>query len=50
LDLAESPALAPPAQPPQRAELDRLYRRYSAGMGAFNVLLLVALYLMVFRP
>lgn len=50
LDLAQSPAVAPPARPPHRAELDRLYRRLSGGMGAFNILLLVALYLMVFKP
>jgi hypothetical protein len=50
LELAEAPAIAPPARPPQLAELDRLYRRIGAGMGIFNVLLLGALYLMVFKP
>jgi hypothetical protein len=42
--------MAPPARPPQLAELDGLYRRIGAGMGIFNVLLLGAVYLMVFRP
>jgi hypothetical protein len=50
LELAQTPALAPPQRPPQMAEMDRLYRRIGAGMGAFNVLLLGALYLMVFKP
>jgi len=50
LELAQTPAMAPPARPPQLAELDRLYRRIGAGMGVFNVLLLGALYLMVFKP
>ena len=40
LELAQTPAMAPPARPPQLAELDRLYRRIGAGMGIFNVLLL----------
>jgi hypothetical protein len=30
--------------------MDRLYGRIGRGMGAFNVLLLGALYLMVFKP
>ena len=50
LELAQTPALAPPARPPQLAELDRLRQRVGAGMGTFNVLLLAALYLMVFKP
>jgi hypothetical protein len=50
LELAQAPAVAPPSSPPQAAELDRLYRRVGAGAGLFNVLLLAALYLMVFRP
>ncbi len=50
LELAQTPAMAPPARPPQVAELDHLYRRIGAGMGLFNVLLLGALYLMVFKP
>ena len=50
LELAQTPAMAPPARPPQLAELDRLYRRIGAGMGVFNVLLLGVLYLMVFKP
>jgi hypothetical protein len=50
LELAETPAMAPPQRPPQMAEMDRLYGRIGVGMGAFNVLLLGALYLMVFKP
>ena len=50
LELAETPAMAPPQRPPQMAEMDQLYRRIGIGMGAFNVLLLGALYLMVFKP
>ena len=50
LELAEAPAMAPPQRPPQMAEMDQLYRRIGIGMGAFNVLLLGALYLMVFQP
>lgn len=50
LELAETPAMAPPARPPQLEEMDSLYRRIGAGMGGFNVLLLAALYLMIFRP
>jgi hypothetical protein len=50
LELAETPAMAPPQRPPQMAEMDRLYGRIGAGMGAFNVLLIGALYLMVFKP
>jgi hypothetical protein len=50
LELAQTPAMAPPARPPQLAELDRLYRRIGAGTGIFNVLLLGAIYLMVFKP
>jgi hypothetical protein len=50
LELAETPAMAPPRRPPQMAEMDQLYRRIGIGMGAFNVLLLGALYLMVFKP
>jgi hypothetical protein len=50
LELAQIPAMAPPKRPPQLAELDRLYRRIGAGMGIFNVALIGALYLMVFRP
>ncbi len=40
----------PHPRPPQMAEMDQLYRRIGIGMGAFNVLLLGALYLMVFKP
>lgn len=50
LELAQAPSLKPPARPPQRAEMDSLYRRVGAGMAVFNVLLLGALYLMVFKP
>ena len=50
LELAQTPAMAPPERPPQMAEMDRLYGRIGVGMGAFNVLLLGALYLMVFKP
>ncbi len=50
LELAQMPAMAPPKRPPQLAELDRLYRRIGAGMGIFNLALIGALYLMVFRP
>ena len=50
LELAQTPAMPPPKRPPQLAELDRLYRRIGAGMGIFNVCLIGALYLMVFRP
>lgn len=50
LELAQTEPVPPPARPPQLAELDRLYRRLGAGMGLFNVLLLAALYLMVFKP
>jgi hypothetical protein len=50
LELAEMPSVAPPERPPQLAELDGLHRRIGAGMGIFNVLLVGALYLMVFKP
>ena len=50
LELAQMPAMAPPKRPPQLAELERLYRRIGIGMGVFNVALLCALYLMVFKP
>ena len=50
LELAQTPPLAPPQRPPQMAEMDQLYRRIGAGMGIFNLLLLGALYLMVFKP
>jgi hypothetical protein len=50
LELAAMPFVTPPDRPPQLAELDSLYRRMGAGMGAFNVSLLVALYLMTFKP
>lgn len=50
LELAQMPPMAPPKRPAQFAELDRLYRRIGAGMGIFNVALLGALYLMVFKP
>ena len=50
LELAQAPAMKPPGRPPQRAEMDSLYRRIGAGMGVFNLLLLGALYLMVFKP
>jgi hypothetical protein len=50
LELAQMPAIAPPNRPPQFATLDSLYRRIGIGMGIFNVALLCALYLMVFKP
>jgi len=50
LELSQLPAMAPPARPPQMAEMDGLQRRIGAGMGVFNLCLLGALYLMVFRP
>jgi putative copper export protein len=50
LELAQTPAMAPPARPPQLAEMDRLYGRVALGIGIFNVLLMGALYLMVFKP
>jgi uncharacterized membrane protein len=50
LELASAPAVAPPNRPPQMDLLDQLQRRISVGWGVFNLLLLVALYLMVFRP
>ncbi|HXW79249.1 MAG TPA: hypothetical protein VEJ84_07100 [Acidimicrobiales bacterium] len=50
LELAQTPPMAPPARPPQLAEMDRLYSRVAIGTGVFNVLLLGALYLMVFKP
>jgi uncharacterized membrane protein len=50
LELAQMPAVAPPARPPQLARLEALNRRIGAGMGIFNVALLGALYLMVFKP
>jgi hypothetical protein len=50
LELAQMPAVAPPKRPPQLGELDGLYRRVGVGMGIFNVCLIGALYLMVFRP
>jgi len=50
LALANVPGMKPPARPPQLDELDRLQRRVGAGMGLFNLCLLGALYLMVFKP
>ena len=50
LELAQAPAVAPPGRPPQLALLDGLYRRIAAGMGIFNLLLVAAIYLMVFQP
>ncbi|HTW07932.1 MAG TPA: hypothetical protein VME46_10495 [Acidimicrobiales bacterium] len=50
LELARAPAVPPPARPPQLAQIDLVQKRIGAGMGIFNVLLLVALYLMVFKP
>lgn len=50
LELAELPAVAPPARPPQLAELEALNGRIGLATGGLNVLLVVALYLMVFRP
>lgn len=50
LELAQVPPMKPPARPPQFAQLDSLHRRISAGTGLFNVLLIGALYLMVFKP
>jgi hypothetical protein len=50
LELAQLPAMAPPARPPQIAEMDGLRRRIGAAMGLFNLCLLGALYLMVFKP
>jgi hypothetical protein len=50
LELAQVSPMKPPARPPQFAQLDSLRRRISAGTGLFNVLLIGALYLMVFKP
>ena len=50
IDLAQLPGVAPPARPPHFERLERLQRRVGAGMGAFNLCLLAALYLMVFKP
>lgn len=50
LELAQAPPVPPPQRPPQLALLDSLNRRVGAGMGLFNVMLLGALYLMVFKP
>jgi hypothetical protein len=50
LELAQMPPVAPPARPPQLAQLDDLYTRVAVGAGMFNVGLLGALYLMVFKP
>lgn len=50
LELAETPSMPPPARPPQLAEMDGLARRIGIGAGAFNVLLVGSLYLMVFKP
>lgn len=50
LELAQVPPVKPPARPPQLAQLDSLHRRISGGTGLVNVLLLGALYLMVFKP
>jgi hypothetical protein len=50
LKLAQSPGTPPPARPPEIAQLEGLQRRIGAGMGIFNICLLGALYLMVFKP
>lgn len=45
-------ATASPGQgrPPEVAELDRLERRIGAGWGVFNIVVVVVVYLMVFKP
>lgn len=48
--LAAATRTAPQAQAPDVAELARLDRQIGAGWGVFNILVLAALYLMVFRP
>ena len=50
LALAQEEPVPPPNRPPQVQVLESLNRRVAAGMGVFNVLLLAALYLMVFQP
>jgi hypothetical protein len=50
VELAQMPGTPPPGRPPQLAELDRLRHRVGLGTGLFNILLLGALYLMVFKP
>jgi hypothetical protein len=50
VELAATPPVAPPARPPQLVEMDGLSRRIGVGSAAFNILLIGALYLMVFKP
>jgi hypothetical protein len=50
LELAKMPGTPPPRRPPQLAQLEGLTRRIGAATGVFNVLLLGALYLMVYKP
>ncbi|HTV12769.1 MAG TPA: hypothetical protein VME20_13020 [Acidimicrobiales bacterium] len=50
VELANLPGMKPPARPPQLDELGALRRRVGLGMGLFNLCLLGALYLMVFKP
>jgi hypothetical protein len=50
LELARQPSLPPPGRPPQMDELDSLARRIAIGSGAFNVLLLAAIVVMVIKP
>ena len=50
LSLAQEAPVAPPNRPPQMQVLESLNRRVAAGMGVFNLLLVAALYLMVFKP
>lgn len=50
LELAHMPGTPPPGQPPQLLELQKLRRRIGAGIGLFNICLLGALFLMVYKP
>jgi hypothetical protein len=50
LELAKMPGTPPPRRPPQLAQLEGLTKRIGAATGAFNLLLLGALYLMVYKP
>ncbi|HET9060473.1 MAG TPA: DUF2269 family protein [Acidimicrobiales bacterium] len=50
IELAQTPPMAPPGRPPQLAEMDGLSRRIGIGTAVFNILLIGALYLMVFKP
>lgn len=50
VEVANEPPMKPPARPRQLEELEHLQRQVGLGMGIFNLCLLGALYLMVFRP